>query len=190
MISDYPELISEATHRSQRSDVVNRAAMYVGMAEKMLSKRLRLTDMLTETTLTTDSSGNVDQPADYQEMSTVHVNGCQIYKKPLAKIIDGTEDGYAVLKSTIRSSYKSMDHDAIYYASLPSLEAANTSWLLDLDPELYVQAVLFQIYTGNNDIEKAQATAGYLAGLVEAANDADLAARISGTHVSLGGNTP
>ena len=47
MINDYPELIAEVSARSGATDVVNRAKMFVGMAEKMLSKRLRLAGMET-----------------------------------------------------------------------------------------------------------------------------------------------
>lgn len=190
MIADYPELVAEVTHRSKQSDVANRASMYVGLAERMLSKRLRLSDMLTETTLTTDSSGSVNLPTGFQEMSTLYVGDCELHKQPLSKIIGDYVEGYAVVGQTIRSSYKSTEHAARYFAAVPGLEVANTSWLLDREPELYLQAVIFQVYTGNNMVQEAQVVAGYLSGLIEDANAADYAARLSGAHVVIGGNTP
>ncbi|MBO6507979.1 MAG: hypothetical protein JJ979_05770 [Roseibium sp.] len=190
MIADYPELIAEVSHRSKRSDVVNRAAMYVGLAERMLSKRLRLSEMLAEVEATTDSSGLADLPDGYQEMKTVTVHDCELRRRPLNLILTKAKAGYAIQARKIKSSFRSTPHQLVYFGAVPSLEANNTTWLLDLEPELYIQAVLFQIYTGNNEIEQAQATAGYLSGLIDDANDADAAARHSGTVVSLGGNTP
>ena len=190
MINDYPELIAEVSARSGATDVVNRAKMLVGMAEKMLSKRLRLSGMETAVELTTDANGSVNLPDDYQEMRDIRVNDCLLDRKPLAVILDGYQRGYAVQGGALISSYKSTAHDLVYYASMPSLEANSTNWLLDDEPELYLQAVLFQVYTANNEIDKAQATVGYLAALIEEAHQADHMNRHAGTKINLGNLTP
>lgn len=190
MISDYPELVTEVSHRSKRTDIVNRASMYVGMAEKMLSKRLRLADMMTDGELTTDSNGLADLPTDCQELAQVVVHACKLSKRPLNTILSGAKAGYAITGQKLKSSFRLTPHQIVYFGAVPSLEANGTTWLLEREPELYLQAVLFQVYTGNNDIEQAQATAGYLSGLIDDANTADYAARLSGTRVNLGRNTP
>ncbi len=190
MINDYPELIAEVSTRSGVSDVVSRAKMFVGMAEKALSKRLRLANMETATELTTDESGCVDLPADFQEMRSIRVNQQDIERKPLGVVLEGRQSGYAIQAKVLKSTYTSTAHSLVYYAAVPDLEADNTSWLLDDEPELYLQAVLFQVYTANNEIEKAQATAGYLGGLINAANGADHMNRHAGTCINLGNIVP
>ena len=71
MIQDYAELIAEVTTRSSVSDVATRAKMHVGMAENMLSKRLRTSDMETAVVLTTDADGLAALPSDYAEMRSI-----------------------------------------------------------------------------------------------------------------------
>lgn len=190
MIKDYPDLIAEVSHRSGRGDVANRAGMYVGMAEKMLSRRLRLTDMITDAELTTNSSGLAELPEGCQELISVTVRGDRLERRPLAALLDGTRAGYSVQARSLKSSVRQSPHQIVYFDAVPSLETHNVTWLLDREPELYLQAVLFQVHTGSNAIEQAQATAGYLAGLIDDANSADSKLRHAGTIVTLGRNTP
>lgn len=186
MIQDYSELIAEVSARSGISDVVNRAAQLTGMAENMLSKRLRLAGMETEVELTTSSTGTVALPDDYREMRLVSVSDRTLNRRPLGLIRQGG-CGYAVQGKILHSSFKGTAHTCIYYAALPSLEANDTNWLLDDEPEIYLHAVLFQAYTAGNNLEQAQATAGYLGALIDAANNADHLARHAGTRINLGG---
>ncbi len=184
MISDYPELIAEVAERSGVSDVATRAKMYVGMAEKALSKRLRLAEQEKSVELVTDATGAVDLPADFEEIRTILVGDRYIDRKPLEVILRGRQTGYAVEGRVLKSSHALTAHQLVYYASLPGLEANNTNWLLDDEPEIYLHAVLFQVYTAKNDIARAEATAAYLAGLIEAANRAATMKRIGATRVN------
>lgn len=190
MISDYPELISEVSRRSKVSDVANYAAMHVGMAETALSKMLRLADMETAVEITTDAAGEVALPTDYIEMRSILIGTREVERKSLPLVLAGTVCGYAVQGKTLKSTFKSMAHSCVYYAAIPSLEAANTNWLLEAEPEIYLQAVLQQVYAEQMDIEKATATANYLATLVENANTAARTARLTGTRISLGSIVP
>lgn len=190
MINDYPELIAEVSARSGAAGIVNRAKMFVGMAEKMLSRRLRLANMETSAELTTDANGSVNLPADYQEIRSIRVDKSDIERKPLDVVLEGRQCGYAIQARVLKSTRKSKVHQLVYYAAVPGLETANTNWLLDDEPELYLQAVLFQVYTASNDIGKAQATAGYLGELIDAASDADHMNRHAGTRINLGNVVP
>ncbi|MDP2575384.1 hypothetical protein Q8W40_24525 [Vibrio penaeicida] len=190
MIQDYSELIAEASHRSGVTNIAQRARMLVGMAEKNLSKRLRLANMETVAELTTDANGSASLPSDYQEMRSVRVCGREIKRLPLDVLFEGHQWGFAIQGKALKSSYQSKVHRLVYYAAIPSLEAENTSWLLDDEPELYLHALLFQIYTAINDIDKAQATASYLSQLIESANQADHMYRHAGTRIHLGGIVP
>ncbi|MEG9884919.1 MAG: hypothetical protein V6Z86_10030 [Hyphomicrobiales bacterium] len=188
MIRDYPELIAEICARSGVSDVANRADMLVGMAERMLSKRLRLAGMEKSVEATTGEDGLAYLPGDYQEMRSVHVGTRPLERLPLGAVSAGRRDGYAVQGRKLRSTRASTPHQLVYYAALPSLETDNTSWLLDDEPELYLHATLLQAYLAENDLEKVEATAGYLTSLIEAANRADHMARLAGTRISFVGS--
>lgn len=189
MISDYSELVTEVSARSGISDVANRAKMFVGMAEKNLSKHLRLSGMETSAILTTDADGNVSLPSDYQEMRSIRVNQRNHDRISLDALLSG-QCGYAVQGKVLKSSYKSAPHAIVYYAAIPSLEANNTNWLLEDEPETYLQAVLFQVYTANNELEKAQAASEYVSHLMATANESDNLKRYSGTHINFRGVMP
>lgn len=184
MINDYAELITEAAHRTGVTDVASRAKMYVGMAEKALSKRLRVADTEAETTLTTNSLGRVGLPDDYIAARAVFVNKDELPRKSFSQIRQERACGYAIQGSVLHSSERETDHDLAYYAAIPSLEANDTNWLLDAEPELYLQAVVFQIYTAVNDLEKAQTTAGYLDILIEDFLRSDRVARYAGAKIA------
>ena len=188
MICDYPELIAEICARSGVSDVANRAGMLVGMAERMLSKRLRLAGLETGVEATTGEDGLAYLPGDYQEMRSVHVGARSLERLPLDVVSAGRREGYAVQGKKLRSTQASTPHRLVYYAGVPSLEVNNTNWLLDEEPELYLQAVLLQVYLAENDLEKVEATAGYLTSLIEAANRADHMKRLAGTRINFGGS--
>lgn len=200
MIKDYSELVTEAAERSGLTDIATRASQYVDFAERMLSKQLRLSDMETFVTLRTDGEGVVSLPVDFQEMRLVKVAGYPIERRTFSYIEErlaneyyreyGYGGGYAIQGRVMRSFYSDTDHETFYFARIPSLEANSVNWLLEEEPELYLQAVLFQIYTAKSDLAKAQATGAYLASLLEAANTADTLKRHGAALVNLGGHTP
>jgi len=190
MIRDYPELISEVSRRSGVTDVANHAAMYVGMAETALSKMLRVGEMETAAEVTTDANGDATLPTDYAEMRSILIGTREVERKSLPLVLAGSVCGYAVQGKTLKSTFKSTTHSCVYYAAIPSLDTANTNWLLESEPEIYLQAVLKQIYIAKTDVERASATATYLAGLIEDANTAARTARLTGTRISLGNIVP
>lgn len=186
-ISDYSELVTEVVHRSGVSDVANRASMYVGMAERMLEKQLRTSDMEVSTTLTTDATGTVAMPTDHLETRSVRARDAELSKIPLTSFLHGYRCGYSVQGSSLLSSYAETDHSMVYYARLPSLVVNGTNWLLEKEPEIYLNAFLFQVYQATGALEQAQTTAAYLGPLLEAVNAADHMDRLAGTHIDFRG---
>ena len=186
MINDYPELITEVALRSGITDVANRAKMLVGMAENALSKRLRLGGMESVVTLTTDNTGSVSLPMDYQEIRSIRVNDKVLEQKPIDVILKARQTGFSIQGNVLKSTYVLTPHDLVYYAVLPSLEQNNTSWLLADEPELYLYAVMFQAYAAVNDIEKAREIGAYLNELINEANSADYMQRHANTRINLG----
>ena len=187
MINDYAELIAEAAQRTGVTDVASRAKMYVGMAEKALSRQLRVADMEADVTLTTDSLGCVDLPDDYIAARAVFVNTAELPRQSFSQIRQEHASGYVIQGSVLQSSETETDHDLAYYAAIPSLEANDTNWLLEAEPELYLHAVMFQIYTGTNDLENAQVTAGYVGLLIEELMKSDRVARFAGMKIAVAG---
>ena len=190
MIRDFADLIAEVTVRTDRPDVAGRAAMLVGLAERALSKRLRLADMETVAALTTDAGGVAALPVDYEAMRTVDIAGVGTLKRLAPSAIDRGRRGYGVRGRVLISSFPTTEHRLTYYAALPSLVETDTNWLLQRDPDLYLQAVLLQVYVAEADIPKAQATAAYLDALIAAARAGDHDGRFAGTRIALGGVVP
>lgn len=187
MINDYSDLITEAVHRTGATGVSNRAGMYVGMAEAALSKKLRVADAEAEATLTTDAEGRVALPDDYIAERGVFVGKSALPRKSFLHIRQDRTRGYAIQGSVLQSSERDTEHVLAYYAGIPSLEIHNTNWLLESEPELYLYAVIFQIYTAVNDLDKAQAANGYLNILIDDLLKSDRVARFAGTRISAPG---
>lgn len=186
MIRDYPELVATVTTRSKVPDVATHAASYVGLAEAALSKRLRVAGMEAAATLTTDADGVVALPAGYQEMRDIRCGDYLLRRLPLPTLKAGMR-GYAIQGANIVASEKETDLDVVYYSALPSLAENNTNWLLAQDPEIYLYAVLFQVFTAEFQIDKAQAASTHLGGLIANLEAADNEARFAGTMIDFGG---
>jgi len=169
-LDDYAELVLEAARRTGVTDLTTRADMVVGMAEKYLSKRLRLAGQETETTLTTDSDGEATLPSDFEEIRSVRVSDRIFPRLDLDRVLTGSADGFTVRGSTLVSTKASADHVIVYYASIPSLDSNDTNHLLTAEPELYLYAVIFQAYSSAGDLEKAAVARGYVDTMIEEAN--------------------
>lgn len=153
---DFAELVTEAQIRSGVTDVASRAEHYVRSAERMLEKRLKVGAMERVATLTADSSGVLTLPADFLQWRTTGtgaISGAGVMEYRPGQVVD-----------------------VQYYARLPSI-IDGPNWLSDAEPEIYIQAVLFQIYTGNGMAEQALATNTLLAGLIQQVEEADVRAR-------------
>lgn len=186
MIRDYPELIATVTTRSQIPDVATHAASYVGLAEKALNKRLRVAGMETAATLTTDAKGVVALPDGYLEMRDIRCGDYLLRRLPLQTLKAGMP-GYAIQGADLLASAKEADLNVVFYATLPPLAENNTNWLLAQDPEIYLYATLFQVFTAEFQIDKAQATAAHLDQLIDDLEAADHTARFAGTMVDFSG---
>lgn len=184
-IADYSELIMEVTDRSGVSEVANRASMFVSMAENALSKRLRTADQETVVQLTTNANGLVALPTDYAAMRSVRIGTKELRQIPYPATQDSWRTGYAIRGANLVSTQNETAHDCVYYATIPSLEANSTNWLLAAEPELYLSAVLFQVYTGVGNVDMAATMRAYVDQLVGELERADFSARHAGTKVDL-----
>lgn len=164
---DYPELVTEVALRSGAPEIPARAAYFVTQAERDLEKTLRVRQMEAEVDLTADANGKAALPADFLAFrtdgrSSWPVAGDDIVVKPDEEF-------------TLR-----------YYAKLPSIVTNSTNWLLNLEPEIYVQAVLAQVYAGMSD-ERLIPTGQILAERIRAFKREDAIARYGAQKINIAG---
>lgn len=161
---DFPELLTEVQHRSGVTDVTSRGAHYVSTAEKMLEKRLKVGAMEKTVTLMTDAEGVAALPADFLQLRTA--------------------DEYNVRGSDLLTDKIDTPITLTYYAKLPPIKDA-PNWLSEAEPELYLQAVLFQVYAANKQVEDATATLALVKAMTDDVVDADVRARMLARRIDL-----
>jgi hypothetical protein len=77
-----------------------------------------------------------------------------------------------------------------YYAALPGLAANSTNWLLTAQPNIYIFALMQQVYLLMLDEEKVAKTAIVLDSLIADLSRSDAAKRFTRTNVFIAGPTP
>ena len=164
---NYAELIAEVALRCGLPEIPARAEYLTRQAERDLEKVLRVGPMEAEATLTADAYGKAALPADF-----------------LAFRSDGkaswpvSGNGITVRPSQVFT--------LTYYAKLPSVVDNGTNWLLDLEPEIYVLAVLLQAYGAAMD-ERAAGVGSMLAERVRAFVREDRIARYGAQKIDISG---
>jgi len=138
---DLPELIAETVERTGDSGVPTRASIYLQFAEADLNRRLRIGANETVATLTTDASGNVNLPADYSELRSLFIAGMPVRNTALPSIEDKLTPGYTIQGHQLQTTYAA-------------------------EPEVYIYAMMRQVYLAKLDTEKAQACDVVLSNLI------------------------
>ena len=163
---DLPELIAETVGRTGYTDVPTRASIYLQFAEADLNRRLRVGANETVATVTTDASGNVNLPADYSELRSLFIAGMPVRNTPLPSIEDKLTPGYTIQGHRLLTTYANTPVTLHYYAAIPTLQTTGTNWLIVAEPEVYIYAMMRQVYLAKLDTEKAQACDVVLTGLI------------------------
>ena len=166
---NYSDLVVECAMRCGVPEFPARAGHYVQQAERDLEKVLSVGQMEAVADLSTDGDGIAPLPADFSRLRAVHGNG--------SLAISGADAWTGVPSGTVR---------IYYYARLPGLEANGTNWLLDTDPEIYIQAVLAQVYASRLD-ERAAPTVQTLQSRIDALRRADKISRFGGQIIDISG---
>lgn len=150
---DYPALIAEVTERTGYADVATRAQMYTEAAEARLNKLLRLDEA--KVNLTTDTTGAVSLPEDFARAVLITHQGREIAARDLASILASTATGYAIEGTKLRTSWASAPLVMRYKTRLPPLALYAGNWLLDEEPEIYLYALMYQVFAAKSNVEKA-----------------------------------
>lgn len=163
MINDVSELITEVSRISGRGDLATYAPMLLGFLEADLNSRLRVADMETTVTLTTDAEAMVDLPDGYLEVisATIGTDKRKLDRHTKAQL-DAGFCGWRTEGGSFASSEADTDHDLTFYQAIPSLWANSTNWLLARKPEVYLRGLVFEAHKDANAADAAiQAKALY-----------------------------
>ncbi len=186
MISDYSELVAEVTERTGAPGVANRAGMFVGLAETVLNRRLAVSGMEATTTMTTDTNGKAALPAEHVRTRLVEMGGKAVAGYDIRAIQNKERSGYTIQGSTMVTSFPGADLVVHYYGKIPSLEVNATNWLLAAHPDVYLYAVMQQVFLASLDAEKAATVGAYLESLIVDVEMADAMARFGNTRRRIG----
>lgn len=156
---DYPELIAEVTARSGDSTVAVRAPLFIKLAEVEINKALRIGGNEESADLTTDSNGEARLPDDFSALRMIVMGGREMTAGDYTALtLPGRRDGgYAVRGNVLVTGWPDTALTLHYYAKVPDLTLTGTNWLLETDPEIYIYAVLKQVFMAALDAEKARA---------------------------------
>ena len=191
---DYPELIAELTDRTGESTVATRAKMHLTMAESVINKVLRVAENAASEILTTDTDGKATLPDDFQSVRMVVIAECEAQSLTFASVTLPhflprlTSHGYAIRGGQILTTAPNMDVTLYYYAKVPPLDETGSNWLIETDPEIYLYAMMRQVFMSKLDAEKSQAAQAIFDSLIAARIRADALARFASKPFRVAGN--
>ena len=136
-------------YMARGTDLDNFVDDFIDRAEAHFGRKLRMTQMETEVTLTIDSSGNSTLPADFLITRSARWVGSP--NRELRPISMGGENRlspndtsstpyfYSISGTTFRvTPIKAGTVTLTYFKTIPALnDTTTTNWLLDLSPDLY-----------------------------------------------------
>lgn len=197
-ISTYSDLKTQIAAFLNRSDLTTQIPVFVQLAESRIfygSDPLRVQDMETSTNLTFNTQ-RVSLPSDFLERRRVYIaNGTSKieleYKAPAQfwSLSEASQSGtpkyFTIEKSEIvlaPSPDSSYTGYLLYYAKYDDLSSdSDTNWLLTNAPGVYLDGALMEAFSYLFDGEKMSFSAASFANRIASLNNADKAARHSGT---------
>ena len=165
-MKDYAELVLTAAKMSGDVDAANYASSLLAIAEKKLSRRLKARQQQRIKTLTTDTSGSIPLPRGFIEMVSVYKAKELLDAVPYEMIKSEHRRGYAIVGERVYMRDGSTAHQITYVEDIPSLEEEGSNWLLEAAPDIYLQALLYEIAVKNLEVDKAGVILTYLDRLI------------------------
>lgn len=191
--TDYLDLrtaVLEQVGDTSLSDVFDRLTK---LAEARLNRELRLSDQITETTLTI-SGGSAALPSDFLEMIGVYNgSGYEYVAQPSqANRTTGPQSYYGIEGGNLVTKGPDGDRTIQYYAAIPTLTTSltTTNWLLAKYPAVYLYAVAFEAAKHKRDAELAGQMGGLMNDEISAARADDDRKRYARARVRVQGVNP
>lgn len=176
MSADFTELAINVSEYTGITDLPNHFGRICAMAEREIFKHIRVAEMEKRIDLAL-TNGVGDLPADLVEVFKVRDATNRRIDRISEEIVipssDNaitTSDGYETLnaqrgfavqgrKIVVYPQYETIK--LIYYARAPGLEANGTNWLLEAEPNIYIQACAAQAYIWKQNPDAAKASKDY-----------------------------
>jgi len=169
---------------------------FIDRAEAYFNRKMRLTQMEEETSLTTDSSGNATLPSDFLAVRSARWSGTpNVELKPISM---GGENRlspydtastppyfYSISGTTFRVTPIAAGTVTLtYFEKIPALtDSVTTNWLLDLAPDVYFYRCLAEAYLFIRQFDIAKGFANYADTLIKDLIGLDELARYSNAEV-------
>lgn len=174
MINDKAELLAEIVTRSGYEDIIPRASVAIGLAEKIIEKQLRVSDMINSVSVSLDNTGMGILPSDLLEIIEIRQpNSYQSSQHQKDLIVKNNYYGFYVEADKFFHNPIIPTINLIYYQKIPSLNANDTNWLLNDDPDIYISALMMQAFQMANNIDSAVIYKNYLGQLLNDYQTAD-----------------
>jgi hypothetical protein len=142
----YADLLINAGEYSGRNDAASVFPLLLRLAEAKLNRNLRTAWQETAVALTV-VDGVATLPSDFLEARSYSSDNVR-------------QSNFVITGNTISSlgSPWAGDLNLVYYAKIPPLSYTNpTNWLLDLDPNVYLYALVVEIAIWGKDLELGKA---------------------------------
>ena len=174
MSVDFTELTINVSQQTGHEDVPAHMGRLCAMAERDIFKKLRVAEMQKKITFAMGSTATA-LPADCLEVERVSLyeGGAKFSREDANLVRQKARQGFAVDGRELITYPSQADVYLEYYAKPPALETAGTNWLLDAEPEIYLHACAFQVYTWKTELDKAQASRVFYKSLLDELQDAD-----------------
>lgn len=162
----------------------------VALGEAYLNRELRLSQQMTQTTLTV-SGGTATLPADFLEAIGVYNASGVEYVQQTQQASKQITDFYWIENGAFKTSGVDGSYALAYYAKVPALSTlTSTSWLLTLHPSLYLYTVAYEAAKYLRDVEGASVTKGLRDMELNDARGFDARTRYSRARVRVQGHCP
>lgn len=190
--ADLIDLQTAVVEMVKRPDIADVFPRLVKLAEADFSRALRLSEQMTQSTVTI-TSGSAALPADLQSLIGVYDGaGYEYVAQPPQAIRTHQSRGYyAIIGNSIHAPADEV-LTLQYYASIPTITTGQTgtNWLLQRHPGVYLYGAAVEAAKYIVNAELASALSGVLVGEYAKANAAESAKRYSRARVRVQGVTP
>lgn len=169
-IIDYDSLVLNVSDYIARNDLEDYYPTFIQLTENRLNSALKVPGMETETTLTLGVDGTVATPATYVEWIMVNWKAAPAGRVQRLRYVEanspefthrfrpnGAPQYYTVAGGKIRTAPgRAGTIDAVFYQRVPSLTpTAQTNWLIQKAPQLYLYGVIAEAYSFQKDEARA-----------------------------------
>lgn len=202
-ISTYSDLLSEIDSYTDRTYTDARKAVWVGNAEAKFNRKLTSSfRRMTDTTLTTDSTGVASLPSGFVGLRSIvrDYTGALPLRQVAWEALDALNpyelsdvpEYYAIKGTYLKvAPICEDDFNAVYDSKLSALSASNTTnWLLTLAPDVYLTMCLAEEALFTREFVMAQGLEASAYGMLADIVSMDQVAQLGNAELVLDTVTP